>query len=347
MITFSYIEDYIEYIGGYRDASGKMYSIFDTVPVPIKLARYDVKIISSLASQTVELNRGYTDRQAELAVKIVNKYRRQLAQLPTPIMTPINEPRYRIPLRVIDRTKKVYIRGDKIILQFPFIPDLITLIKNQVYAGNGSGAFDNENKIWRMGITESTIEWVFSIADKFELEIDSQVHALYQLILECKRTPFKICLVDTGKNFDIENASEYLKEYINCKLGGFEYENVLTLIDNSSVLGYLVDQTILNEFKDKYGYDQLTIDCITNNRIAFDTNLVGLEQVIEYAELTNRLPVYVYSQNTKFVDSKKVKYLKQESANGPIRCLVSDSQILVGTKRQSWFKSAEKVFYIE
>ena len=45
--TFDYVEDYMEFIGGWRDASGKLRGLFDTVPSPISLARYDVKVVES------------------------------------------------------------------------------------------------------------------------------------------------------------------------------------------------------------------------------------------------------------------------------------------------------------
>lgn len=81
MKTFPYIEDYLEIINGDRDpATGKIYGLFDSTQPIVSLARYDVSVLASMSSAT-QSGRALTDRQAELAVKIILKYQKQLEKL--------------------------------------------------------------------------------------------------------------------------------------------------------------------------------------------------------------------------------------------------------------------------
>lgn len=349
MVTFNYIEDYMEYIGGYRDINNRKLGFFDTVPPPISLARYDVKIIDSLASQTAERNIGYTDKQAELAKKIVVKYRRQLSQLPQPVYVDENISGYRMGIRQVDRTRRAFIRDDKIILRFPYDAELITALKTQLKEGDGAGSFLTEERVWEFGITESIVNWICAISEKHNIEVDKSVVDLYLKILDCEQQSFAIELVDTGTGYDITNAVESLKEYITENLGGFGYDNMLALIDNAELLGYTVSKKLLMNFYSKFR-NELTVRqrrCVARRQRYFNKNKLGLEEIVEYARRTNRLPVYVYATGLPRPSTDEVKYLRSENVDTKIKCLVSESGLLVGTRKQAWLKRAEKIFYIE
>ena len=281
-VFINYIEDYIEFIAGYRDINNRKLVMFDQVPSPLSLARYDVKIVDSLGSQTAEKNIAYTDKQAELAKKIVNKYRKQLSQLPVPLLVPENFDKFRMPIRTVDRSKRAYINDQKLYLKFPYNTDLITSIKNQLKQGDGNGIFDNDTKIWQLSITESTVNWICTIAEKYEIELDNELKNLYQKILDCEKQPFTIELVDTGSGYDITNAAESLKEYIVEKCGGFGYDNLLALIDNSTVLGYTIPKDILLKFYNSN--PELTVMqrlLVIRNNKKFNKDRLTIEDVVE------------------------------------------------------------------
>jgi hypothetical protein len=349
MVTFNYIEDYIEFIGGYRDINNRKLGLFDTVASPVSLARYDIKIIDSLASQTAERNIGYTDKQAELARKIVVKYRRQLSQLPQPVAVDENIKSYRMGIRQVDRSRRAFIRDNKIILKFPYDIDLITAVKVQSRDGDGSGVFLAEEKLWQFGVTESVVNWICTISEKHNIEVDKSVTDLYVKILECEQQPYAIELVDTGTGYDITNAAENLKDYIITNLGGFGYDNLLMLIDNAEVLGYTVPDGLLLQFYKQFR-PTLSVRqrlCTAKNRRRFNKSTGDLEEIVEYARATNRLPVYVYATGLPKTSTEEVKYLRQETVDTKIKCLVSESRLLVGTRKQAWMKQAEKIFYLE
>ena len=348
MITFQYIEDYIEFIAGYRDINNRKLVMFDQEPSPLSLARYDVQIVDSLASQTAEKNTAYTDKQAELAKKIVNKYRKQLSQLPKPVAVPENFDKFRMSIRVIDRSKRAYIADNKINLKFPYDINLINSVKTQLKQGEVYGHFDHDSKIWQLSITEYTVNWLYTIAEKYECELDDEIKNLYQKILDCEKQPFAIELVDTGSGYDITNAAVTLKEYIVEKCGGFGYDNLLALIDNSTVLGYTIPKDILLKFYNSN--PELTVMqrlLVIRNNKKFNKDRLTIEDVVNYARVTNRLPVYVYATGLPKPNTDDIKYLRHEPTDTEIKCFVSESSILVGTRKQSWLSQAEKIFYIE
>ena len=77
MLTYPYVEDYLEYLAGYEVG---MTALIMPNMTKISLARYDIQIVNSMANSTM-FGTALTDRQAELAVKLILKYRRQFAKL--------------------------------------------------------------------------------------------------------------------------------------------------------------------------------------------------------------------------------------------------------------------------
>ena len=67
MLTFPHVEDYIEILAGYEPGSSSV--LFNTSKYKFSLARYDVKIVESMANNTVWGSTPLTDRQGELALK--------------------------------------------------------------------------------------------------------------------------------------------------------------------------------------------------------------------------------------------------------------------------------------
>ena len=117
MKTFAYIEDYMEVIAGERNpVTGSLYGLFASTPPIVSLARYDVNIVNSMAAATMD-GRALTDKQADLAVKIVLKYRKQLEKLGIDV-APAEYPQFRLGIRTIDRRRLLYVKDDHIVLQF-------------------------------------------------------------------------------------------------------------------------------------------------------------------------------------------------------------------------------------
>ena len=135
----TYLEDFIEYIGGVKDATGRLTNY--TQPV-VRLANYDVGIVNSLSMQT-STGTPFTDRQCQLATKIVIKYRKQLAV--NGIVLPEHLP-LRMPIREVDRSSYMTLSEDRkdLYLRFPYSATLIDSIRQFGYLSCGRVEFNRE-----------------------------------------------------------------------------------------------------------------------------------------------------------------------------------------------------------
>jgi len=345
-VTFKYVEEYLEFIAGYRDITGKQLGMFDTVPAPISLARYDVAVVDSLASQTAESKKAYTDKQAALAVRIVDKYRRQLSNLKIPVAVPEQLVDFKLGIRAVDRSKSVYLYNNSvIIMRFPYDTKLIDLVKSSRKDSQGSVEFDNENKVWKLALTEYAINWAVAIGKANDFTISDEVIALYDRILAVEEQGHKIELVKTDTGFAITN----LVDYINDKLGGFGADNIVALLDNAEVLGYEVDPEL---------YSQLPMDVDEKTAVLLSKRYhrfarqeeVTADDVVAYARKVNRLPVYVYESGVPKPSTEEIVYLNNSRAidiDIKPKILLSNSSLMLGSKKQAWQVNAEKIIIIE
>ena len=116
MVTYTHVEDYLELLAGYDLSNSHSAIIFPSYK-QISLARYDVAIVDSMSAHTVFAG-ALTDRQAELCVKIVLKYRRQFAKLGIDV-SPVENPQFRLPPRKLDRSRRIWLDESKIVIRFP------------------------------------------------------------------------------------------------------------------------------------------------------------------------------------------------------------------------------------
>ncbi len=343
--TFNYVEDYIEFIGGRRSVDGKVFGIFNYAPPPINLARYDVSIIDSLSSQTCELNNPYTDKQSALAVKLVDKYRRQLAGLVTPVVVPEKLESFRLGIRLVDRTKSVYIEDNQFVVKFPYDTKLIDLLKKQARQSEGSVRFNYDKKIWLLGMTENNLNWIMAICPPNEFTIHDSVTALYEKMLSVEKISYKICLRLVNDQLILENAESGLLDYIET-VGGVTMGNLLKLIDVSSVLGFEVDDTLIKQIdKLDYGHDRRFL---INRKTTCSKEKISIEQVLAYARKVNRLPIHVYETGLPKSNTEDIIYLNR--GIGPEvrpKLLVTTTSLMIGSKKQSWVSNAEKIIILE
>jgi hypothetical protein len=255
----------------------------------ISLARYDIQIVDSMANTTM-FGTALTDRQADLAVKLILKYRRQFAKLGIDV-TPIENPQFRMPPRKMDRTKSIWIEDYKIHVKFPYDNVLIKDLQIFRETSQGRAHYDREAKIWYLALTEYNVNWIVPWGNSNGFEVDHYVQELFAQILESEKQPFEIKLVQHADGYTITNAAPSLNEYINQHIGN----DLIKLIDHAGVLGYSVDADLLEKSSQQYG---LALEYIgTKHNVYLDPTPEMLEWVFDYAELTNRYPICIWDPN--------------------------------------------------
>ena len=363
--TLAYIEDYIEILAGYVGIKGRT--------MTFSLARYDVQIVASLADQT---NRGvgYTDKQAILAHKLVVKYKRQFAKYDIDIGFHEENGHYRIPVRMVDRTRTVKIVDGNIQLRFPYDSKTIDDIKESGKTVPGNMKFDKDARAWLMSITEPRLLWIKSLADKYQFEIDESVQKFIDAVQAEEDRSFEIVLEKTDNGLVIRNAEPSLVDYINSSLGGLTEDNLLKLVDYSSILGYEISQGIWDEFVQVNNVNQSMLLSLREIHIPLNEG-TEFQDIVDYAERTNRWPIYVFEKtdvnngkilpilkeyfnngdllevNTKQrkldVEGKRCVYLNnwQTSWNNQIPLLVTMTSLMIGPKKQHILQHSDKVVY--
>jgi len=370
--TYSYphVEDYIEIIAGSKTPAGKIsYSIFQLPESPVSLARYDVKVVESFAEQARN-GIGFTDRQAKLATDLVVKYERQLFKLGVDITPVKTNAVFRMPIRVIDRSTCVWVEDDRINIRFPFQAEIINIIKEEARVSKGAIRWSPDKKIWSADLTEYTVNWVYAFSRTHNFEIEPSLQHLMDQILIAEQTPIKIEL-QARDTLYIANAHNTLVEYVDTTLGGFELNNLLTLVDSAPLLGYTVEKIIEETVIEAYGTRFWSLCANRELKVDSMTNHTLVKDIADYARATDRFPIYVYEPDLS--DRLKTEFNKYFAGTmitmtsnlvsipediqvvyttkiprTPIEripLLVSSAGMLFGGDRQIWIQTAEKVVY--
>ena len=296
MIKFEYVEEYLEVIGGQIDPVTKKrvsnwFSSFEPI---ISLARYDVKVLESMVI-TVSQKEPLTERQAELACKIILNYRRQLASKQIDV-SPVENPKWKIPLRKMDYSKRLNLANDKIAVKFPFNSDLIESIKVFTKESQGSSTWNRENKIWEIALTEYNLSWLMAWAQLHTFEIDPELTKLMTQLTQVEKTGYAIELYLVGDSVNISNAPASLLEYINNHIGGLHMDNLLHLVDSAPILGYTINKDLAQALVTEYG--PRFYNLISNREIKINPDTMYTEDnflsVIDYADGMERWPIVIF-----------------------------------------------------
>ena len=370
VFSHTHVEDYIEIIAGYREPNGKNnHSIFSIGTPAINLARYDMKVVPSLAEQSIN-GQGYTDKQSLLAVQLIIKYERQLYKIGVDITPVKTNPEFRHAIRSIDRSMRTWVENDVIAMKYPFNTDMIETVRAESKISKGNIHWDHVKKYWVADLTEHNVNWVYTFAKSHNFEIDQTLEDLMTKVLEVEKVPHKIELVYANDQISITNAPDSLNEYVENNLGGFSTDNLLPLVDNAPILGYTVDKVIEETVIEAYGPRFYSLCANSDLKCNPLTSQNLVEDIIRYARATNRFPIYVYepdlsnrlhtafnkyytgqitilNNKAEIADDAKIVYTTKipKTPIARIPLLVSSAGMLFGGDRQLWVQNAEKVIY--
>ena len=345
---FQYIEDYIEYIGGYKNIVKHMFSNKQN----ISLARYDVGIIDSFCNQTLVKRQGYTEKQAALAKSLVVKYERQLRA--HGIDQPDSFDSFRLPIRAVSSKCSVEIDHSKkkFVINFPYNSALIEKFRSLKSSVDTSAYFDYDNKEWHMPITEYSLNFIMAVCQKDQsFHYSDEIVALIEEMLKIESISHEIKLAEIDGKLTIVNAPTSMIEWINDNVGSIGHDNLLKLIDISSVLGYTVDNALLHRLNDMCE-DELHRRFITHKKSPIKLAEFDFEKIMEYAIMTDRTPVYAYISSfgklSKFKHPNLVYIHKSwPDSQSRIKMLISQSPILIGVRKTATLKNAEKVIFLD
>lgn len=299
MKTFPSVEDYLEVLAGKRDLVTGVLRPASWLGVEFKpivnLARYDVNFLDSVTNHTLGSN-ALTDRQAELAVKLILKYTRQL-NVRGVSTEPLHTPKYRHTLRIIDRSKSLWMDQESLYVRFPYNGEMIQQLRELLNTRQGAAKFDKDSKTWKIAISEYNVNFLYTWAKSHEFTIAEDVQAVMKEILEIESVPYKIELVCDEQGVRITNAPASMIEYLEAQGITWTPEDLTKLVDLSSVLGYTVDADVLKAVELLIGSDLSVFAQRREYELNGDASYI--DRLVRYATLTDRLPVVVFDSTPR------------------------------------------------
>lgn len=371
MKQFKTVEEYLELIAGYRDVVSGIRNplVYFFSPI-INLARYDNDVLDSMSQASID-GKALTERQGQLAIKIILKYKRQLAAKLIDVAPIEEDPVFRATPRKMDYRKSLFIKDDKLFAKFPYDTKLIESIRTFKKESQGECEFLIDEKLWKFGLTEFNLNWAHTVAVANGFDIDGEVTMLVQQVIDIEKTPYLIELFVDGDELNITNCPLGLREYINDTLGGFAMSNLLRLADSAGELGFTIRDNLLAALKEQYGATFVKMAVIKEAKLSNITSDKFVE-ILEYARLVNRGPVVIYEPNKsgilqsflyssgidghyQIIDTKKcaidpdAEYIHTTNTIRDmeyIPLLITTAGMIFGSDKQIMFQRAGKVLYL-
>jgi hypothetical protein len=279
-MTLKYVEDYLEFLYGTMDIEGNAtslsyYSAYNNTK--IKLATYDKSPVSSMGSfcakaRTEKLEACLTDRQVELARKIIFKYRRQFLSLGIVLPEHDSDLELRHPIRNIDRTK--YLEHDvdnkQIKLKFPYDPKKVTALHEYSNSSAGVCEWGNGSKNWTFDLTEGNVAKILQLFDQEDLKMADTLTDIITDVLSASFNDLpRIGLDENG--MQLINCHARVHEYVQTL--GWDSSQISRLpywTSQASALGLEIDNTVLDDLLKRYTDDIVNI--IINRKVTMPSN---------------------------------------------------------------------------
>lgn len=200
--------------------------------VNIRIDSKDKNIIVSLGRQ-VQKGLALTDRQLELALSKIAKYRVGLETNMINVSDIIANPVLRFPLRTIDREQRIYFytvqetNQQRIGVKFTFSKNLDNIW--QTLTDKLTGGVEYDSSVKSVVATELNLYYIVHAFKDHNFEVDSEIREIYEKleeILKNRQSVLPLVLVENG-NYSFKNLSQACSAAIN--------ESCLTITDENVV----------------------------------------------------------------------------------------------------------------
>lgn len=278
-MALQYIEDYLEFLYGSmsKEGVGAQSIPFHSPVCPIKLATYDRSPVTSMGSFCFKARIGnletcLTDRQLDLAKKIIFKYQRQLSSIGILLPSSPDDLMVRHQVRTIDRSKTLSFDEEKkkLFLRFPYDPKKISSLHD--YSPNGAGKveWNNQDKVWEFDYTEGNLKTILELFKDSDLKFDDQIEPAIVDMLKA-----------SVKDLPTFAVHDSMMKLVNCHPSVYEHlekknyrendiDNLSTWTAIATSLGLEIDPSVSYKLEEQYGLDVASI--ITNRVVTLPSN---------------------------------------------------------------------------
>jgi hypothetical protein len=218
----------------------------------IKPARYDWSAIENISGQ-LSRGIGFTDRQQELVVKLVTKYSRQWKKNGYDVSDITMETPVRYDIRSdIDRRRAISVVDRCILIHFPYIPKLVSIIGSYAHGRSaGSMAWNKQDRQWECAATAENINWCVAFALNHNFNVDESFTALLA-DLELAYDFSSIQLDIINDELVIHDAPASMLDWIANNVTDFSVGNIKQIAGLASDLAFTLSPTVTAAVNARY-----------------------------------------------------------------------------------------------
>lgn len=299
MIT---VEDTIEILAG-------------TCPrkVNIRIDAQDIKLVSSLGRQ-VARKVALTDRQLDLSLKKIEKYRDGLEKCGIDVTELLALKTLKWPLRVIDRTQSIWIENDAeskkpvIMIKYVFskkFAELWSKIEENLSSYSGS-----DKSVKRVTYTERNLYQVVKGLESMSFTVSDEVQEICEKIEKILENPdiFAPHLDYVDGHLILKNSNTRCEEVFSKKIENFSEEHLLEYVDYAKSLGIpLKSQNLLKKIAEIADNTLAKKVCYEfSSRYRINPANYSLGDLISTIDSLNQWPlVVVVEENNQIFDTVK------------------------------------------
>lgn len=229
----------------------------------IPLNRWDSQVVQSFVDQSCR-GTGFTEKQANLAIRILKKHLSDLSVLlRTDVQPFIDEPVFRYPIRQINNQKRMFVTKDDrnvdiIQVEFPFNEAYVSEIRKQ-RGDTEIVQWDKDRRAWFFGISESNIQFLMNFANKENFVIDETLRNYKNQIEEITENIEKYVPMLTleENSLKFKNVSTFVPE--------LRSTDILGAIFEARKYGILTWDNNIEEYLDRSHVNSLTMKFLSSD----------------------------------------------------------------------------------
>jgi len=264
----------------------------------VRLANYDQGIVHSLGSQTA-IGTSLTDRQYQLASKIVHKYRRQLV---TQGVTVPENPGLRMPLRVVDRSSTLSYDANEqqFHLRFPYNATIIDSLSEFSNISCGQVVFDGNRRLWTIAASLPNLVYITDWARKNSFDVCFDTDQLLEEFYNNIQVPILKFVDSEQRSYVIDNDPGSL----DLDLVNQDGKDILSILNQASSWQVSVDPEIVKCAR-SCGYRDQWIEWSMKRMLHIRPEQCNIEDFFSWVNTLSLWPVIWHSGDSE--DMRKIQ----------------------------------------
>ena len=296
------VEDTIEILAGIRPRK-----------VNIRIDAQDIKLISSLGRQVAK-KIALTDRQLDLSLKKIEKYRSGLEKCEIAVDEVLTLKTLKWPLRIIDRTQSIWIENDAeskkpvIMVKYVFskkFAEIWSKIEENLSSYSGS-----DKSVKRVVYTERNLYHIVKGLESMNFLITDEIQEICEKIEKILENPdnFAPYLDYEEGKLILKNSNTRCEEVFSKKIENYSDDHLLEYVDYAKSLGIsLKSQNVLKKISEIKGETLAKkVSYEFSSRYRVNPANYTLSDLVSTVNTLNQWPlVVVVEENNQIFDTVK------------------------------------------